>query len=175
MSLVYPQTMSKPRRRDRLFAVLLVSITALAVLLRLGALRSEFWFDEIWSWEFARAAASPWQVFAGEHHHHDNNHKLNTLFLSLYPVGVGWWCYRLHSFAAGLVAVVLAMRTARRRGRAEAVFAGLLFATNYWLMRLFHRGARLRPRRLLRAAGPGCAARLFRQWPPPGSCCFGPV
>lgn len=118
----------------RLFAVLLAAIVALAALLRLGALRAEFWFDEIWSWEFARDAATPWQVFAGANQHHDNNHKLNTLFLSLYPAGAHWTWYRLHSFVAGLAAVALAALAARRRGRAEAVFAALLFAVNYWLV-----------------------------------------
>ncbi len=98
-----------------------------------GALRAEFWFDEIWSWEFARAAGSPWEIVAGPRHHHDNNHKLNTLYLWFCPDGVAWWRYRLHSFVAGLAAVGLAVLIARRRGRAEAVFAGLLFATNYWL------------------------------------------
>jgi hypothetical protein len=116
-----------------LLPVLLPGLLALAALLRLGALRAEFWFDEIWSWEFARAAGSPWELVAGAHHHHDNNHKLNTLYLWLCPDGVAWWCYRLHSFAAGLVSVVLAVLIARRRGQAEAVFAALLFATNYWL------------------------------------------
>jgi hypothetical protein len=121
-------------RGDRLFLVVLLAILAWGTLLRLGAMRAEFWFDEIWSWEFARDAASPWQVFAGAHHHHDNNHKLNTLLLSLYPEGADWWWYRLHSFGAGLAAVVLAALVANRRGRAEAVFAALLFATNYWLV-----------------------------------------
>jgi hypothetical protein len=107
---------------------------ALAALLRLGAMGAEFWFDEIWSWEFARDAASPWQILAGAEQHHDNNHKLNTLFLWLYPASAEWWVYRLHSFLAGLATVAVAALTARRRGRAEAVFASLLFAGNYWLV-----------------------------------------
>jgi hypothetical protein len=134
MSVFCREPEAPSRRRDRLFAVLLLGILALAALLRLGALRAEFWFDEIWSWEFARAAESPWQILAGAQQHHDNNHKLNTLFLSLYPRGAGWWWYRLHSFVAGLVAVGLAALVARRRGRVEAVFAALLFAVNYWLV-----------------------------------------
>jgi hypothetical protein len=107
---------------------------ALAALLRLGAMGAEFWFDEIWSWEFARDAASPWQILTGAHQHHDNNHKLNTLFLWFYPASADWWVYRLHSFVAGLATVAVAAWMARRRGRAEAVFAALLFASNYWLV-----------------------------------------
>jgi hypothetical protein len=133
MSMTCQQNVSPPGRPHRLLPILVPVLLALAALLRLGALWAEFWFDEIWSWEFARAAGSPWEIIAGAHHHHDNNHKLNTLFLWLCPGGVAWWRYRLHSFAAGLAAVVLAVLIARRRGRADAVFAGLLFATNYWL------------------------------------------
>jgi len=125
---------SSAGQRDGLFLALLLGVLVLAALLRLGAMRAEFWFDEIWSCEVGRAAASPWQVFAGAHHHHDNNHKLNTLLLSLYPEGAGWWWYRVHSFVAGLAALLLAALVANRRGRAEAVFAALLFATNYWLV-----------------------------------------
>jgi uncharacterized membrane protein len=126
--------MMSPHSRKGSIRTLLLAILVLAALLRLGALRAEFWFDEIWSWEFARDASSPWQVFASEHQHHDNNHKLNTLFLRLYPAGADWCWYRLHSFVAGLAAVAAAALVARRRGRAEAVFAALLFAANYWLV-----------------------------------------
>jgi hypothetical protein len=107
---------------------------ALAALLRLGAMGTELWFDEIWSWEFARHAESPCQIVLGPQQHHDNNHKLNTLFLWFCPESASWWCYRLHSFLAGLATVAVAAATARRRGRAEAVFAAFLFAANYWLV-----------------------------------------
>ncbi len=112
----------------------LAGILSLAAVLRLGAMRAEFWLDEIWSWEFSRAAASPWEIVAGAEQHHDNNHKLNTLFLWLYPSGASWQTYRLHSLAAGLASVALAALLGLRRGRAEAIFVSLLFATNYWLV-----------------------------------------
>src|SRR6516162_379999 len=104
MSKACQANVSPPIRPQRLLPILLVGLLALAALLRLGALRAEFWFDEIWSWEFARGAGSGWEIFAGAHHHHDNNHKLNTLFLWLCPDGMAWWGYRLHSFVAGLAA-----------------------------------------------------------------------
>ena len=118
----------------RSFRVMLLALVALAALLRLGALRSEFWFDEIWSWEFARAAASPWQVVAGEHQHHDNNHKLNTCFCGSIPpawTGAGIACTRSRP---GWPPWRWRRLIARRRGRVEAVFAALLFAANYWLV-----------------------------------------
>jgi hypothetical protein len=126
--------MSISERMRRWFPQLMLGVLAAAALLRLGALRSEFWLDEIWSWEFSRAAASPWHIFAGADQHHDNNHKLNTLFLWLYPSGASWGMYRLHSLAAGLATVALAALLARRRGRFEALCAALLFASNYWLV-----------------------------------------
>jgi hypothetical protein len=112
----------------------LVGILSLAAILRLGAMRSEFWLDEIWSWEFARSASTPWEIFIGADQHHDNNHKLNTLFLWLYPSGLHWEAYRLHSLAAGLASVLIAALLGLRRGRAEALIAALLFAVNYWLV-----------------------------------------
>lgn len=128
------KTATRPRFITWSICQLVVWSLAFAALLRLGAMNAEFWFDEIWSWEFARDAASPWQILAGADQHHDNNHKLNTLFLWLYPASANWWWYRLHSFLAGLVTVAVAARLAWRRGRAEAVFAALLFAGNYWLV-----------------------------------------
>ncbi len=121
-------------RRPASILVPLTGILSLAAVLRLGAMRTEFWLDEIWSWEFARAAASPWEIVAGAEQHHDNNHKLNTLFLWLYPSGASWVTYRSHSLAAGLASVALAALLGLRRGRAEAIFVSLLFATNYWLV-----------------------------------------
>jgi hypothetical protein len=114
------------------FLLPLVASLVVAAALRLAALPAEFWLDEIWSWEFARAARSPWEVLAGLRH--DNNHKLNTLFLHFCPAGVHWAWYRLHSLVAGLASVGLAAWVARPRGRADAVFAGLLVAVSYWLV-----------------------------------------
>jgi hypothetical protein len=112
----------------------LAAAVALAALLRLPCLDAELWFDEVWSWEFARAAATPWDVFAGPGHHHDNNHKLNTLYLYFVPDGLPFPYYRLHSLAAGLAAVPLAFRAASRRGPLAGLFAALLVAADYWFV-----------------------------------------
>ena len=114
--------------------VFLVAIVALAAFLRGLCLSSELWLDEVWSWEFARTAASPWEIFAGPNHHHDNNHKLNTLYLFFMPDGAPFACYRLHSFVAGVASVLLAYRAASRRGSLEGLFAALLVAVNYWFV-----------------------------------------
>jgi hypothetical protein len=127
-----PPTAAARIRPSWWWAVL--ALLAGAVLLRLAVLGGELWFDEVWSWEFARRADSPVQVFVGPEHHHDNNHKLNTLYLYLLPDGLPFWTYRLHSLAAGLALVLTGVWIARRRGRAEAAFAAALLASNYWLV-----------------------------------------
>jgi hypothetical protein len=98
---------------------------------RLVALGGEFWLDEVLSWQLAARAGSPAGVFAVKH---DNNHHLNTAWLTLCPNAAPWWLYRLHSVAAGVAAVAVAALVARRWGEAEAVFASLLVAANYWLV-----------------------------------------
>jgi hypothetical protein len=126
-----PTPSTLPPRSAGLF---LAAAVALAALLRLPCLHAELWLDEVWSWEFARAAATPWEIFAGPNHHHDNNHKLNTLYLYFVPDGLPYPWYRLHSLAAGLAAVPLAFRAAARRGALAALFAALLVAADYWFV-----------------------------------------
>ncbi|HMP58317.1 MAG TPA: hypothetical protein PKD86_03085 [Gemmatales bacterium] len=104
----------------------------LAAGLRLACLHTEFWFDEVWSREFAAAAGTPLDLVIGPDQHHDNNHKLNTLWLWLVPADWPFWAQRLHSFLAGLAIVSLGMLVASRWGRAAALLAGLFLATNYW-------------------------------------------
>jgi hypothetical protein len=117
-----------------LWAIALLVALALAVGLRLAALSGEFWFDEIWSWEFARDAGSPWAILFELRH--DNSHKLNTLYLYYCPDNVPLIWYRLHALLAGIAAVALAALAAWRWGAREAVFAALLLASNYWLVLL---------------------------------------
>jgi hypothetical protein len=95
-------------------------------------LNTEFWFDEVWSREWADRAATPWEIFIGPDHHHDNNHKLNTLILWFLPPDWPFWTQRLHSLTANLVVVVLAMIWLRPRGWRPALLTGLLLAGNFW-------------------------------------------
>ena len=112
----------------------LVGVLAAVVLgadLRLACLPAEFWLDEIWSWELARSAHSLADLFSLRQ---DNNHHLNTLWLFLCPADASPVVYRLHSLTAGLASIILAAKTARRWGQADAVFAAFLTATGYWLV-----------------------------------------
>src|SRR5260370_13764788 len=101
---------------------------------RLAPLSAELWLDELWSLEFARSAQAPLEIWTGPYHHHDNNHKLNTLALYYVPDGAPYACYRLHSYAAGVLAVILAAAASWRRGATEAVLAALLFAVQGWFL-----------------------------------------
>jgi hypothetical protein len=117
---------------QRLWLGCVLAALLLGAALRVVCLPAEFWLDEIWSYELARAAQSPADVFL--HTRHDNNHHLNTLWLWLCPDDSGWIIYRLHSLAAGLASIVLAAKVARRWGKADAVFAAFFVAGCWWLV-----------------------------------------
>jgi hypothetical protein len=121
-------------KRKTWLAALFAMIFLAAALLRLAPLSAELWLDELWSLEFARTAPTPLDIWTGPQHHHDNNHKLNTLALYYVPDGAPYACFRWHSYAAGLLAVILAAAAAWRRGVAEAMLAALLFAVQGWFV-----------------------------------------
>jgi hypothetical protein len=118
--------------RARLWLVGVGLALAAGALARAACLGAEFWLDEIWSLELARDAASPFAVLFNNKH--DNNHHLNTIFLTFVPDGVWWGWYRLHSLFAGTASIALAAKAARRWGRAEAVVAAWLVAGCSWLI-----------------------------------------
>jgi hypothetical protein len=122
----------------RLWQIGVLSALLLGTVLRAASLGGEFWLDEIWSWDMSRQAGSFWGIFSL---HHDNNHHLNTLWLMLCPDGASWTLYRLHSFIAGLVTIILAAVAGRRWGDADGVFAAFLTAGCCWLV-LFSTEAR---------------------------------
>lgn len=98
--------------------------------LRLWASQTDPWLDEVWTFRLLpRMLAASDVLFEL---HHANNHPLNTLFLYwLGDGGADFWWYRLHTMAAGLGTIVLAVVIAARRGAAEAAFAAVLFATSF--------------------------------------------
>jgi len=111
---------------------LCAAILVAGALVRLLPCWSDFWLDEIWSWESARALTSPLGVFT-EIHHSNNNH-LNTLLIWALGDREDWAIYRLPAFAAGVGSVALAGWLAAQRGRLEAVFATLLCAACFALI-----------------------------------------
>lgn len=88
-------------------------------------LSDDFWFDEIWSLEFARGSAL--DVFF--RFHHDNNHKLNTLCLWFLGERDDWQAYRYPSFIAGLLTIPLVVAIALRHG--DAGYAGTLYTFSF--------------------------------------------
>lgn len=82
----------------------LAIITLAAVVMALSA-RGDLWFDEILSFQWAKNAKSPADIFAL--FRHDNNHPVNTLWI--YLLGPGWpaLIYRFLSICAGVGSLVL--------------------------------------------------------------------
>jgi uncharacterized membrane protein len=109
----------------------MVLVLLLGALARWTGLGAEFWLDEILSWQLARQAGSPLGVFLIKH---DNNHHLNTAWLTCWPDASSWLCYRLLSLLAGLTTIVVSAWVACRWGKADGLFSALLFAACYWLV-----------------------------------------
>ena len=107
---------------------------AAAALIRWPALRAEFWFDEILSYEqFARAARSVSDIFFAPALKHDNNHHLNTLVLYLLGDQQHWIVYRVPGALAGLVATAAAVMIARRHSPRAAMATGVLVASSFFV------------------------------------------
>jgi hypothetical protein len=103
-------------------------------LFRTPALLTDFWFDEIYSYErFARNARSAAEILFATTFKHDNNHHLNTLVLYLLGEQEHWVVYRLPGMAAGLVAVAGAVLIGRRKSRLEGLLTGVLVSASYLL------------------------------------------
>ncbi len=93
--------MTPPRAGVRRAA--LAAVLAAAALIRLPALRTQLWLDEIWSLDFARGAKTLSALLFGLHH--DNNNPLNTWWLWLVSGAADFAVFRLASFTAGLLSV----------------------------------------------------------------------
>lgn len=117
-------------------------MAAAALALRLPGLFTDFWLDEIWTWEIARGLQSPADLFTQVRD--SNNHHLNTLIYYLLNPLVGesehWSLYRIHSLLAGVGGVILAWSMASRIGRLEALFACLLTTASYPLIHFSSEG-----------------------------------
>ena len=122
-----------PRREmpPRVAAVAIVTIVVVAGIVRTLAATGELWLDEIWSLSIARLITSPLGVFTELHH--DNNHHLNTLYLSLLPHAHSWVTHRVHVLIASTATVVLAAAIARRSGRTHAVAAAVTTGASFLL------------------------------------------
>jgi hypothetical protein len=109
-------------------------IAALALVLRARAMFTDFWLDEIWSYDLARRARSAADIFYSPDLKLDNNHQLNTLWLYVLGDQHHWVVYRIPALVAGLLAVAVACAIGRHRSRAEGVFAGLGVAVSFMMV-----------------------------------------
>jgi hypothetical protein len=126
-------TRRQPARADS-FWVPACGLVVLAIVLRARAMFTDFWLDEIWSYDLARRARSVADVFLSPDLKLDNNHQLNTLWIYVLGDERHWVIYRLPAFLAGLLAVVVAYAIGRRRSRAEGWFAGLGVAGSFMMV-----------------------------------------
>jgi hypothetical protein len=122
-----------PARADS-FWVPACGLAAFALLLRARAMFTDFWLDEIWSYDLARRARSVADIFFSPDLKHDNNHQLNTLWLYVLGDQPHWVLYRIPALVAGVVAVVVAYAAGRERSRAEGWFAGLGVAVSFTMV-----------------------------------------
>jgi hypothetical protein len=107
-------------------------LVALALAVRCRAILTEFWLDEIWSYEeFARRAHSVLDIFLNPAFRHDNNQHLNTVFLYLMGDRTWWPIYRMPALFAGLAAVAVATHIGFRRSAATGWLAGLFTAVSF--------------------------------------------
>ena len=80
--------------------------------------QGDLWLDEAWSLKLVADISSPWAVFWAISH--DNNHFLNSFWLSWLGPEAPAWAYRLPSVVFGTLAVPLAAWIGWRRGRARS-------------------------------------------------------
>lgn len=102
---------------------------AVAVILRLLASFSEFWLDEIWSWNLAQEIKSFTEILSALHH--DNNHPINTAWLMLVGTNAPVWLYRLPCLLLGIFAVLIAGVRGAGQSLAQTGFVWLTLAVSF--------------------------------------------
>lgn len=96
---------------ERRLRMALLAVVGVAAALRLATALDGLWLDEIWSLHLARQVRTPTDILRV---HSDNNHPLNTFWLSLAPGGMPDVVYRLPAWLASAAVLLLAAAIARR-------------------------------------------------------------
>ena len=96
----------------RHFALWLALIVVVSAAVRWVGMTCDLWLDEIWSLGLVRDVKAPWEILTRVLH--DNNHPLNSLWLWLLPPTGQAWTFRLLSWVAGALTVLLAGLVGRR-------------------------------------------------------------
>lgn len=104
---------SLPRNEDSVFRdPVMLGLFAFGLVLFLLGARGDLWFDEVFSFQWARAAKAWWELLAV--YRHDNNHFLNTAWLYFLGDGMPSLVYRIPSIVSGLFSLVLLSIIAKR-------------------------------------------------------------
>ena len=111
--------------------VILAALLLTALAVRLLASQGDLWLDEVLSVELARSMEHPSDVVFATQARIDNNHLLNTGWLSLVGGHARPFVQRLLSIMGGTAAVAFAYWFARRWGQSTALFAAALFAGSF--------------------------------------------
>ena len=113
-------------RLGKWVGALLLLLVAVGAILRYSGVRSELWFDEIFSIRQVEPMTNAWQVLWSRHH--DNKHYLIWLWLWLWGPGRAEWIYRLPALGAGIAVLPLLFALVRRELSTRAAWLALLLA-----------------------------------------------
>lgn len=116
-----------PAGRGLVIAIALLTLAG--ALLRIAAARGPLWLDEIWSFRIVSGAPSLSTVFVGLPY--DTNHVLTSAWLFLVGPQAPPILARAEAILFGTLAIPAAALIGARRGRAESIAAGALFALDY--------------------------------------------
>lgn len=120
--------MHKSGKIDARFIIPTIFMIAISV--RFPLIFSDFWLDEIWSFNLMKGIVqSPVDILTKIHH--DNNHWLNTFFMYMTGDPFHWFVYRIPALLAGVFSIILVGRIASSRGKSESIIATLLFGLSY--------------------------------------------
>ena len=125
-----------------------IAWVALAAAVRLPAMGSQLWLDEVWT--LTVVAKLPGALAVLTDFKHSNNHPLLSLWMLALGSHRSPFLYRIPSYLAGLACVWLAWRLGARGGRREATVAASLAAFSSLLV---HYASEARGYELAIAAG----------------------
>jgi len=114
--------------------ILITAIVLGAAAIRVPGIFTDFWLDEIWSLNIAKAIDSPMDVLLSSAARIDNNHPLNTWYLNALGDVRQWWIYRLPALSCGIGSVIVAVHAMWRRGSVAAIVAAALVAFSFPLV-----------------------------------------
>ena len=132
----------RPALSQRNAALAVVAATAFGLALRLPGLWTDFWLDEIWTWNLAMRLDSA-------------ETYLNTLLLYWLGEREHWVAYRSVAFVTGVACIPLSAAILWSRGRLEAALAAWLIAGCFALVHFSSEA---------RGSGPTVAAALAALW-----------